>query len=375
MILPGGTLGVVGGGQLGRMFTAEAQRMGYRVVVLDPDRGAPAGQIADAHLIRSWNDADALHDMGAACDAITTEFENVPADVLRTLSAHAPVRPAADAVGPTQDRADEKQLMASLGIAVAPWALIRTTDDLHNAWEAVGARTAILKTATMGYDGKGQAVVGSIEELRQAFEGMRGARCVLEQRVDLECEVSVMVARSHDGDVRTWPLARNEHVNGILHSSVVPAGVSPSIADAARSAAHTIVSALEYVGVMGVECFVVGGRVLVNEVAPRPHNSGHWTLDAAETSQFEQQVRTLAGLPLGSTEALCAAAMINLLGDLWEAGAPPWDRALAVPGVRLHLYGKTEARPGRKMGHLVALAPEPDTALRHALAAWRALRD
>lgn len=374
MILPGGTLGVVGGGQLGRMFTAEAQRMGYRVVVLDPDPDAPAGQISDQHIARPWTDPGALADMGAACDAITTEFENVPAASLRALAAHAPVRPSAAAVAPTQNRIDEKQLLASLGIAVGEWVPVRNASEVDVAWSAIGGGPAILKTATLGYDGKGQQVVTTAAELAAAFDAVGGKPCVLERRLDLEREVSVMVARGADGTVVTWPLTENVHIGGILHTSAAPADVPEALDRAARHAATTIVTALDYVGVMGVECFVVGGAVLVNEVAPRPHNSGHWTLDACETSQFEQQVRTLAGLPLGSTDAVCAAVMVNLLGDLWQDGPPRWDRALAVPGVRLHLYGKTTARAGRKMGHLTALGPTGAEAHQRAMEAWGVLR-
>ncbi|MEO5824660.1 MAG: 5-(carboxyamino)imidazole ribonucleotide synthase [Gemmatimonadales bacterium] len=373
MILPGGTLGVVGGGQLGRMFTAEAQRLGFRVAVLDPDPRAPAAQIADLHIARSWNDSDALAEMAARCDAITTEFENVPADALRALAAHVPVRPTAASVAPTQDRIEEKRLMTSLGIGVAPWAPITSDRDLPSAWSAIG-EPAILKTSRMGYDGKGQASITSESTLHDAWRHFGSVPCVLEQRMPLDAEVSVMVARAADGTVTTWPVTQNVHVGGILHTSVVPASVDAPVEHAARDAATRIVEALDYVGVMGVECFVVGGELLVNEVAPRPHNSGHWTIDASTTSQFEQQARALAGLPLGTTDRLCAAAMVNLLGDLWRGGAPSWDRALAIPGVRLHLYGKTEPRPGRKMGHLTALASSAELALKRALEAWTALQ-
>ena len=373
MILPGAMLGVVGGGQLGRMFTAEAQRMGYRVAVLDPDPGAPAAQLADLHIARSWADADALTQMGARCAAVTTEFENVPAEALRTLAAHVPVHPSAAAVAPTQDRIDEKRFLSSVGIAVAPWAPVMSPADIAHAWEAISGGPGVLKTSRMGYDGKGQAVVSTVPELTAAFQQF-GVPCVLERRLPLDREISVMVARSADGTTATWPAEENVHVAGILHTSVVPAQVSEAIAMEARAAAARIVEQLEYVGVMGVECFVVNGALLVNEVAPRPHNSGHWTLDASTTSQFEQQVRTLTGLPLGVTDALCPAAMINLLGDLWANGSPRWDLALAVPGARLHLYGKTEPRAGRKMGHITVLADAPDVALERAQDAWHKLK-
>ena len=374
MILPGATLGVVGGGQLGRMFTAEARRMGYRVAVLDPDVDAPAGQLADWHLARPWTDMDALTELAARCAAVTIEFENIPADVLRALAAHVVVRPDGAAVAPTQDRLEEKAFLNAHGIATADWAPVRADADLDGAWRTVGGEAGVLKTARMGYDGKGQTVVTSREQVAAAYQRLGPAPCILERRVSLEREVSVLVARGADGALVTWPLADNVHRDGILHTSVVPAMVSDTIAAEARDVASRIATALDYVGVLAVECFVAdGGRLLVNELAPRPHNSGHWTLDASVTSQFEQQVRTLAGLPLGGTDALSPIAMINLLGDLWNGGEPPWDRALAVPGVRLHLYGKREARPGRKMGHLTAVAETAVEALANATQAWTAL--
>ncbi|MGH7523480.1 MAG: 5-(carboxyamino)imidazole ribonucleotide synthase [Gemmatimonadales bacterium] len=374
MILPGATLGVVGGGQLGRMFTAEARRMGYRVAVLDPDVDAPAGQLADWHIARPWTDMDALTELAGRCAAITIEFENIPADVLRALEAHVTVRPSAAAVAPTQDRLDEKAFLNAHGIATADWAPIRSDADLGGAWRAAGGPAGVLKTARMGYDGKGQAVVTSSGQLRAAFERLGRVPCILERRVRLDREISVLVARGADGSLATWPLAENVHRNGILHTSVVPAMVTDTMALDAREIAASIVTALDYVGVMGVECFVAdGGQLLVNELAPRPHNSGHWTLDAAVTSQFEQQVRALAGLPLGSTLALSPVAMVNLLGDLWQQGEPDWARALAIPGVRLHLYGKREPRPSRKMGHLTAVAPTADEALANATRAWEAV--
>jgi 5-(carboxyamino)imidazole ribonucleotide synthase len=374
VILPGQTLGVLGGGQLGRMFTAEARRMGYRVVILDPDPDAPAAQIANRHIARPWTDAEALEELAHGCQAVTTEFENVPSDVLRALAAYVPVRPRADAVGPTQDRLDEKGFLNRAGIATAEWAAVRQPEDLESAWHAIGSVAGLLKTARLGYDGKGQAMVTSLAQLAMAHDRLGNVPCILERRVPLERELSVIVARGADGQTVTWPVGENVHREGILHTTVVPAIVDSAIATEARRLAERIVTALDYVGVMGVEFFVAeGGRVLVNEVAPRPHNSGHWTLDASATSQFEQQVRTLSGLPLGDTRLLSAVAMVNLLGDLWDAGAPRWDRALAIPGIRLHLYGKRDARPGRKMGHLTALAATPAEALSLALDAFAAL--
>ncbi|MGH7582821.1 MAG: 5-(carboxyamino)imidazole ribonucleotide synthase [Gemmatimonadales bacterium] len=371
MIPPGATLGVLGGGQLGRMFAADAMRMGYRVLVVDPDPGAPAGQIADVHVVKPWTDVEALTVVADTCAAVTIEFENIPADVLRALAAHLPVRPRADAVAATQDRLDEKALLNGLGIATAEWAPVRSAHQLQSAWDDTGGVAGVLKTAAFGYDGRGQAVVTSPERLAMAYDRLGNVPCILERRVALEREISIMVARGQDGTVVTWPAAENVHRNGILHTSVVPAMVSDTIVSDARGVASRIVVALDYVGVMGVECFVAdGGRLLVNELAPRPHNSGHWTLDACTTSQFEQQVRCLAELPLGEARELSPVAMVNLLGDLWRNGEPRWDHALAIPGVKLHLYGKREARPGRKMGHLTAVAASPAEALDRALEAW-----
>ncbi len=371
----GKMLGILGGGQLGRMFTAEASRMGFQVVVVDPDPDAPAAQIAARHIARRWDDPAIVSELAATASAVSTEWENVPATLLAAVGEHVPVHPGAGAVSATQDRIAEKQAIAAAGAATARWAAVYSTDDLSSAWDAIGGEQGILKTAQLGYDGKGQAVVGSREELVTAFDRLSRVPCILEERLELVAEISVMVARGVDGEVVTWPVGRNVHVNGILHTTVVPSGLGDDLEDQAAALATSIASSLDYHGVLGVELFVSnGGRIVVNELAPRPHNSGHWTLDAAVTSQFEQQVRILAGLPLGSTAQTVPAAMINLLGDLWRDGEPRWERALAIPGVRLHLYGKREARPGRKMGHITALAAEPELALANALKAWHALQ-
>ncbi len=342
MIRPGETLGVLGGGQLGRMFTAEARRMGYHVIVVDPASDAPAGQLADRQIVRSWTDMEAITELAQSCRAVTTEFENVPADVLRALAAHVPVRPRAEAVAPTQDRIVEKTFLNAAGVATVNWAPARTAEEASDAWDQLGATAAVLKTARMGYDGKGQAVVESRAQLAEAWRGFGGRACLLEHRAALERELSVMVARGTDGATVTWPAGENVHRHGILHTTVVPAMVTDDIVQEARRIARAIVTALDYVGVMGVEFFFTrDGLLLVNELAPRPHNSGHWTLDASATSQFEQQVRTLAELPLGDTAQLSPIAMVNLLGELWGDGEPRWERALAVPGVRLHSTGRT----------------------------------
>jgi 5-(carboxyamino)imidazole ribonucleotide synthase len=373
VIPPGSALGLLGGGQLGRMFTAEAARMGYPVVVIDPDPHAPAALLAHHHLQADWTDPAVIEVLRQRASVVTTEFENVPADVLRALAAHLPVHPGADAVAVCQDRAVEKRFLQSAQIPTVPWAELATTQDIEQAWQTVGG-SAILKTSRLGYDGKGQVAVSDHAALSAAWDALGRAPCVLERRVALAAEVSVMVARGTNGAVTTWPVGENVHVNGILHTTVVPARVSDHLATLARETAIRIANALGYVGVLGVECFVTTeGELLVNEIAPRPHNSGHWTLEGSATSQFEQQVRAITGLPLGDTSLLSPTAMVNILGDAWQHGPPRFDRALAVPGVHLHLYGKREPRPGRKMGHLTALAESADAALEAVLNGWASL--
>jgi 5-(carboxyamino)imidazole ribonucleotide synthase len=373
MILPGAVLGVLGGGQLGRMFTVRAREMGYRVIVLDPDRGSPAGAIADHHIAAQYDDAVALEEMAAKCAAITTEFENVPANVMTTLAEHVPVRPGPEAVAIAQDRIAEKTYLEREGFPTAPFHIVRTADDLTPAWDSVGP-PALLKTARLGYDGKGQASVASQDALTDAFAGFHGASCVLERRLDLEVELSVVLARGEDGEIACFPPIENVHVNGILYTSTVPARVTPELANAAKDLALSLAARLEYVGVMAVEMFVAeGGTLFVNELAPRPHNSGHFTLDACVTDQFEQQVRALCGLPLGDPRLISPVTMINILGDLWHDGNPSWQEALSRHGVKLHLYGKHHPRPGRKMGHLNCLAGSPEESLALAREAHDAL--
>ncbi len=374
MILPGATVGVVGGGQLGRMFTLQARKMGYRVVVLDPDPQSPAGAVADRHIRAAYDDEQGLSELAASCSAVTTEFENVPASTLEYLARSALVRPPAEAVAITQDRIAEKSFLQSHGFATAPFGPVRNQSELL---EAIGSvpLPALLKTSRLGYDGKGQAAIGSAEAAVQAFNRLGAVACILESRQELERELSVIVARGADGDVAAFPVAENRHQEGILETSVVPARIPESLAHQASDLAMEIAEAMEYVGVLGVELFVVcGGSLMVNEMAPRPHNSGHYTMDACSADQFEQQLRTLCGLPLARPWLLSPVAMINLLGDLWSGGEPRWEEALRRPGVRLHLYGKAEARPGRKMGHLNCLAADPDSALALALETRDALR-
>ncbi len=368
MILPPATLGILGGGQLGRMFTVAARTMGYRVMVLDPDTDSPAGALADFHLCAAYRDHAALEEMGRACAAITTEFENVPADSLEFLARFCPVRPGAAVVEIAQDRRREKAFLQSNGFATAPFATVEKHADLAAALQIIGT-PALLKTARMGYDGKGQAKINSIADLETAFQQMGAVPCVLEAWLPLQTEISVVVARGADGQTAAFPAAENRHANGILDISFAPSQVAEELAAKALATATSIAAKLDYCGVLAVEFFVLGdGRLLINEIAPRPHNSGHYTLNACLTSQFEQQVRTLAGLSLGAPDLLRPAAMLNLLGDLWRGGQePPWDAVLRHPSAKLHLYGKGEARPGRKMGHINVLAESVDDALGAAL--------
>ena len=374
MILPGATVGVLGGGQLGRMFTLQAHTMGYRVVVLDPDPQSPAGAVADRHIQASYDDPRALADLSASCAAITTEFENVPAAALEALSRSALVRPPVEALATAQDRIAEKSFLRTHGFPTARFEPARDLRELRAAL-AVVPLPALLKTSRLGYDGKGQATLETEADAVRAFERFGGVACVLEERVALECELSVVLARGADGEVATFPVAENRHRNGILETSVVPARVGEGLSREAGELATRVAKAMAYVGVLGVEMFVAqGGRLLVNEMAPRPHNSGHYTMDACSADQFEQQLRTLCGLPLARPWLMSPVAMINLLGDLWDGGEPQWEEALKRPGVRLHLYGKAEPRPGRKMGHLNCLAPDPDRALAVAIETRDALR-
>ena len=371
MILPGSTVGVVGGGQLGRMFTLQARSMGYKVIVLDPDTLSPAGAVADRHIRAAFDDTRALAEL-SACAAVTTEFENVPAKTLETLGRSTIVRPPVAAVAVTQDRIAEKTFLRTHGFATAPY---RSVEDRRDIAEAIRGLPlpAILKTNRLGYDGKGQAVVTSEAETAEAFDRLGRVTCVLETRLELQCELSVIVARGAGGEVATFPVAENRHVAGILDTSIVPARIPEALATRARETATKVAEALDYVGVLAVELFMVEGGLVVNEMAPRPHNSGHYTIDACSVDQFEQQLRTLCGLPVAQPWLLSPVVMVNLLGDLWANGEPRWEEALKRPGVRLHLYGKAEAKPGRKMGHLNCLASDPDRALALALEARGAL--
>jgi len=373
LILPGGTLGVLGGGQLGRMFALSAHVLGFRVVVLEPDPRSPAGQVADAQIIANYDDPSALDQLAEQCDAVTTEFENVPAAALERLAGRLPVRPAAAAVAVAQDRLREKAFFRDQGIRAAPFAPVRSHEELAAAVAAIGT-PALLKTARLGYDGKGQAPVAEASAAEAAWRQLGLVPCILEERLNLEAEISVVLVRGADGQVETFPAGENEHRNGILHTTVVPARLPAALCARAGALAALVATRLEYTGVLAVEMFVAnGGELFVNELAPRPHNSGHYTIDACSTNQFEMQARALAGLPLAAPRLLSPCCMVNILGDSWAGGTPHWERALAMPGVRLHLYGKAEPRPGRKMGHMTCLAATADEALTLALEAHAAL--
>ena len=374
-IAPGATLGVVGGGQLGRMFAHAAQQGGYRVAVLEPDATSPAGAVADEHLRAAYLDGDALARLAASCAAITTEFENVPADALRTLARTRPVAPGADAVAICQDRAAEKAAFARAGVACAPHAVLDAATDLEGV--AADLLPGILKTSRLGYDGKGQRRVDDRATLASAFDELGSVACVLEKRLPLVAEISVIVARSGRGQIVALPVQENLHRDGILAVTRVPAQVvGTATAAEAIALARRVAEAIAYVGVLCVEFFVLAGEALVaNEMAPRPHNSGHYSIDACDLSQFDLQVRAMTGAPLVVPRLHSPAVMLNLLGDLWFAGKggvaaePPWASVLALPGAHLHLYGKREARHGRKMGHLTLTAASADVAEATARAA------
>ena len=368
MILPPAMLGMLGGGQLGRFFVIAAHEMGYRVTVLDPDKNSPAGKIADVHLCADYDDAAALKTMAETCQAITTEFENVPASTLDTLAQTRTVRPSAKAVSVAQHRVLEKQFIRDAGIPVAPFVVVNVTSDLPVDGEAI--YPAILKVARFGYDGKGQARVANQAQAQAAFEAFKGEQCVLEKMLSLDYEVSVVLVRDAQGNVAPYPLAENSHLNGILDVSIVPARAPKVIQDQARQLAIKIAEKLEYVGVLAVEFFVSNGELLANEMAPRPHNSGHYTIDANVTNQFEQQLRALVGLPLGDSRLHSQAVMVNILGDIWKNGTEPaWDKVFARPELKLHLYGKHEPRPGRKMGHYTVIGADQETVIVNAIKA------
>ncbi len=361
-ILPGSAIGILGSGQLGRMFAMAARRMGYRVHTLSPDKDTPTGQVADVEIDAPYEDLDAVRKFARGVSAVTFEFENVPAQTAAAAAECTIVRPGGHVLHIAQHRLREKTFLSQAGLPVTPFRRVSSLAELADAARQIGL-PAILKTADFGYDGKGQYRIKSETELPEAWRAVGEREAVLEAFVEFEREISVVAARSVAGDFVHYGAVENHHANGILDVSIAPAQISPEIARNAVELAHNVLDVLQVVGVLCVEFFVSkGGRLLINELAPRPHNSGHFTFDANLTSQFEQQLRAVCNLPLGAVDQLSPAAMANLLGELWSDGEPDWAAALAVPNVKLHLYGKSEPRPGRKMGHLTALADSVEEA-------------
>lgn len=372
-ILPGSTIGVLGSGQLGRMFAIAARRMGYRVHTFSPDSDTPTGQVSDHEISASYNDLDEVRAFARNVQVMTFEFENVPSATVAAAAEHTIVHPAGSVLHISQHRLREKSFLSSNGFPVAPFRHITSLDDLHSALAELGY-PAILKTAGFGYDGKGQSRITAPEQAEKALAVLGFQEAILEAFIDFECEVSVVAARGLDGSFVHYGVVANEHRNHILDVTIAPAPVDPQVSKRAIEITRGVLEAMDVVGVMCVEFFLTRkGELLINETAPRPHNSGHFTFDANVTSQFEQQLRAVCGLPLGSTELLKPAAMANLLGDLWQDGEPDWNSACAFPMVKLHLYGKLEPRPGRKMGHMTAMADSAEEAARVVRAAREAL--
>lgn len=356
IILPGSTIGVFGSGQLGRMFAIEARKMGYRVHTFSPDNDTPTGQIADVETTGAYTDLDAVRQFAQGVDVLTFEFENVPAATVEAAAEFAPVHPRGDILHTTQNRLREKAFLSSNGFPVTPFRHIKLIDDLYRGTSELGF-PCVLKTAGFGYDGKGQSKLEAPHDIEPAFADLKGQEAVLEGFVDFEKEVSVVSARGQDGDFVDYGVIENEHHNHILDVSFAPANVGAKTAEQAVEIARAIADKLEYVGTLCVEFFLTrNGDLLVNELAPRPHNSGHLTFGPCATSQFEQQLRAVCDLQLGSTEFYRPAAIANLLGDIWEKGEPNWAAALKLQNVKLHLYGKSEPRKGRKMGHITTVA-------------------
>ena len=371
VLAPGSRIGLIGGGQLGRMFILAARSMGYRVSVFVPEDSSPAGQVADEETTRDYLDEEAVRAFARSVDVLTFEFENIPQQALQWASEYGEVRPRGEILHTTQNRAREKEFLAAAGFPLPAWANVATAEDLAAAARLTGY-PAILKTASFGYDGKGQQRLESDKDARQC--DLSGGPFVLEAKVPFAMEVSVIVARGSDGQMVCYPVCENMHRNHILDTTVVPARVSPDVAGRAEQLARAVAAQLHLVGVLAVEMFLLpDGTLLINELAPRPHNSGHFSIDACVTSQFEQQVRAVCQWPLGSPELLRPCAMANLLGDLWAEGEPNWAAATALGEVKIHLYGKAEPRPGRKMGHLTAFGSSPETALARVMAARHAL--
>lgn len=374
IIQPGSTLGVLGSGQLGRMFTIAARRLGYRVHVLSPDDDTPTGQVADVEIRANYDDLDAIAKFAQGVKVVTFEFENVPSPTTAAAEKFAPVRPGGHVLHVTQNRLREKNFLRKIGIGTTPYFAVRSEDDLRSAIAQTGC-PAVLKTADWGYDGKGQAKLQSPDDVARIWPSFVGQESILEAFVDFACEISVVGARGLDGEFVAYGPVHNTHRNHILDVSICPAPVSPQVSQAAIEITRTIFEQLQVVGVLCVEFFVTrDDKLLVNELAPRPHNSGHYTIDACVSCQFEQQVRAVCGLPLGSVRQHRPAAMVNLLGDVWQPNQPRWDQALKHDDLKLHLYGKAEPRAGRKMGHFTALADTAQEAASLALAARESLQ-
>lgn len=363
IILPDSTIGIFGSGQLGRMFAIEARKMGYRVHTFSPDTDTPTGQVADFETTANYEDLDAVKDFARSVDVITYEFENVPSKTIEAASEFTEVHPKGEVLHTTQNRLREKTFLKENSFPVARFRHIKTIDDLYHAVEEIGT-PCVLKTAGFGYDGKGQTKIEAIGEIEKAFANLNGNEAVLEAFVKFEKEVSVVCARDRTGNFADYGVIENSHKNHILDISFAPAIVSEKVFREAVEITKAVAEKFDYVGTLCVEFFLTEDeKLIINELAPRPHNSGHLTFDACITSQFEQQLRAVCGLPLGSTEFYRPSAMANLLGDEWTDGEPDWSEALKIENVKLHLYGKSKARPGRKMGHLSAVAETVEQAI------------
>lgn len=373
VFLPGSTIGVMGSGQLGRMLAIAARRMGYKIHTFSPDKNTPTGQVADLEVCAEYSDEKAVSAFAKAVDVLTFEFENVPVQSVEWAAQHCVVRPAGRVLHICQHRLREKEFLRNSGLPLADFAPVNSLSDLESAVARLGT-PSVLKTAAFGYDGKGQHKITQASDLSQVWAKFAGQPAVLEAWVPFEIEVSILVARGIDGATQVYPVCENDHANHVLDLTLVPARIPSEVAEHARDIAVRTAVALDLVGLLAVEMFLLpGGKLLINELAPRPHNSGHFSFDASVTSQFEQQLRAVCGLPLGSTELLRPAAMANLLGDVWAGGEPDWAAAAALPEVKIHLYGKAEPRAGRKMGHLVALGGTLDEAAARVREARRRL--
>ena len=374
MIEPDSTLGMLGGGQLGRMFALAAAEMGYSVWVFDPNEHSPAGEVSSRHIRAEYDDYDALEEFGRGCAVVTTEFENIPASTLKFLQEFCLVCPNPDAVYVAQNRIREKTFVNDLGIPTSKFIDVTQENDLDNSGHM--RWPCIIKTAQFGYDGKGQLVVNNVSQAKQAFHEFGDVPCILEERIKLQTEISVVLGRNQQGEVCFFPIARNEHKNGILHISSVPSQISTELQTYACEIAQRIAEKLDYVGILTIEYFIDEEQcLLVNEIAPRVHNSGHYSMDACHVSQFEQQVRMICGWVPADTQNHCAVAMVNILGDAWKKDRLPAEILFNDVNTKVHLYGKSGAKPGRKMGHFNVLAEEISDARKHAELIYKNMMD